>query len=140
MHAGSVALVLNPKTGHVSPQYHVVFNNNFTTVQHMRDGTLPPSWQDMCQRSSESATNEAFDLVDIWFEGRQNLRVQSRIPLLSFLINMVANPILPLIQLTRDLPSIKIVRERRRLQHNRTLNRLILEMHHPTKCLRFLRE
>ena len=24
-HAGSVALVLNPRTGHVSPQYHVVF-------------------------------------------------------------------------------------------------------------------
>ena len=24
-HAGNVALVLNPKTGHVSPQYHVFF-------------------------------------------------------------------------------------------------------------------
>ena len=42
MHAGSVALVLNPKTGHVSLQYHVVFDDNFTTVQHMRDGNLPP--------------------------------------------------------------------------------------------------
>ena len=69
MHAGSVALVLNPKTGHVSPQYHVVFDDNFTTVHHMRDGTLPPSWQDMCQRSIESANNEAFDLADIWFKG-----------------------------------------------------------------------
>ena len=69
MHAGSVALVFNPKTGHVSLQYHVVFDDNFTTVQHMKDGTLPPTWQDMCQQSSESATDEAFDLVDIWFKG-----------------------------------------------------------------------
>jgi hypothetical protein len=31
-HAGSVALVLNPRTGHVSPQFHVVFDDHFTTV------------------------------------------------------------------------------------------------------------
>ena len=30
-HAGSVALVYNPSTGHVSPQYHVVFDDDFTT-------------------------------------------------------------------------------------------------------------
>ena len=28
-HAGSVALVLNPRTGHVSPQYHLVFDDDF---------------------------------------------------------------------------------------------------------------
>ena len=28
-HAGSVALVFNLTTGHVSPQYHVVFDNDF---------------------------------------------------------------------------------------------------------------
>ena len=31
-HAGSVALVLNPTTGHVSPQFYVVFDDNFSTV------------------------------------------------------------------------------------------------------------
>jgi hypothetical protein len=31
-HTGSVALVYNPSTGHVSPQYHVVFDDDFTTV------------------------------------------------------------------------------------------------------------
>ena len=31
-HAGSVALVLNPKTGLVSPQYHVHFDDFFETV------------------------------------------------------------------------------------------------------------
>ena len=32
-HARSVALVLNPRTGHVSPQFHVKFDNFFETVQ-----------------------------------------------------------------------------------------------------------
>ena len=31
-HAGSVALVWNPTTVQISPQYHVVFNNEFSTV------------------------------------------------------------------------------------------------------------
>jgi len=35
-HAGSVALVLNPKTLHVSPQYHVYFDDNFSTVPYIR--------------------------------------------------------------------------------------------------------
>ena len=33
-HARSVALVLNPRTGHVSPQFHVKFDDFFETVQH----------------------------------------------------------------------------------------------------------
>ena len=34
-HAGSVALVINPKTEHVSPQYHVVLDDDFTTVPYL---------------------------------------------------------------------------------------------------------
>ncbi len=32
-HASNIALILNPKIGHVSPQFHVVFDDDFTTVQ-----------------------------------------------------------------------------------------------------------
>ena len=42
-HAGSVALVLNPATGHVSPQFHVVFDDEFSTVPFMREVTIPPN-------------------------------------------------------------------------------------------------
>ena len=34
-HARSEALVLNPRTGHVSPQFHVKFDDLFETVQRM---------------------------------------------------------------------------------------------------------
>ena len=30
-HAGSVALIWNPETTHVSPQYHIVLDEGFTT-------------------------------------------------------------------------------------------------------------
>ena len=39
-HTGSVDLVLNTKTGHVYPQYYVVFEDTLTTVEHMRKGTV----------------------------------------------------------------------------------------------------
>ena len=40
-HAGSVYLVLNTRTGNVSPQYHGVFDYKLSTVKHMRKGTVP---------------------------------------------------------------------------------------------------
>ena len=39
--AGSLDLALNTRTGHVHPQYHVVFDNTFSTVEHMRNVTVP---------------------------------------------------------------------------------------------------
>ena len=43
-HAGSVALVLNLRTGLVSPQYHVVIDDDFLTVPSLRAGTVPSNW------------------------------------------------------------------------------------------------
>ena len=68
IHAGSVALVLNPKTGHVSPQFHIVFYDTFSTVSHMREETIPPTWEHMCKNATELATDEAFDLAEIWLK------------------------------------------------------------------------
>ena len=43
-HARSVALVLNPRTGHVSPQFHVKFDDFFETVQSKdTDLDAPPN-------------------------------------------------------------------------------------------------
>ena len=44
-HAGSVALVWNPTTARVSPQYHVVFDNDFTTVLYMSCSS--PRWDNL---------------------------------------------------------------------------------------------
>ena len=42
--AGNVALVLNPRTLYISCQYHVVFDDEFTTVPFLRYGDVPPHW------------------------------------------------------------------------------------------------
>jgi hypothetical protein len=41
-HAGSVALILNPWTGRVSPQFHVVFDDHFKTVPFVDKNEVPP--------------------------------------------------------------------------------------------------
>ena len=65
-HAGSVALVLNPRTLHVSPQYHVVFDDNFSTVPYMRTGEIPDHWSKLVEDNSESTTDKQFELANIW--------------------------------------------------------------------------
>jgi hypothetical protein len=45
-HSRKVALVLNLRTGHVSPQFHVMFDDLFETIQPSSGNALPASlWQ-----------------------------------------------------------------------------------------------
>ena len=53
IHVSSVALVFNPVTGLVSPAYHVVFDDNFSTVPYMQNASVPPMWEQLVQTSSE---------------------------------------------------------------------------------------
>ena len=70
-HAGNVALVWNPTTGQVRPQYHVVFDDDFTNVPYMEAGTLPPNWQELIKHSSEMATTEDVFNADTWLSDQQ---------------------------------------------------------------------
>ena len=65
-HAGSVSLVLNPRILHVSSQFHVVFDNEFTKVPFLRSGDVPPRWTQLVQFCTESSTDEAYDLATQW--------------------------------------------------------------------------
>ena len=52
-HASNVALVLNLDMGLVSPQYHVVFDDDFSTVDFLRSGKEPSNWSDLCKFHTE---------------------------------------------------------------------------------------
>jgi hypothetical protein len=52
-HAANVALIFNPCTGHVSPQFHVIFDDDFTTVPYLCTATIPPYWADLICASSK---------------------------------------------------------------------------------------
>lgn len=43
-HGSKVPLILNPLIGHISPQFHVVFNDSFITVSSIHDIDKPPSF------------------------------------------------------------------------------------------------
>ena len=52
----------------MSPQYHVVFDDTFSTVPYMDAGTVPPHWEDLLKHSSKKATDEEFSLAKDWME------------------------------------------------------------------------
>ena len=60
--AVSIALVLNPATGNISPQFHVAFYDEFSTVSFMMEGTIPPNWTDLLKFNSKSGVPENVDL------------------------------------------------------------------------------
>ena len=66
-----MALVWNPTTGRVSPQYHVVLDVDFTNVLYMEAGTLPPNWQEIIEHSPEKATTEDVSKVDTWLSDKK---------------------------------------------------------------------
>ena len=68
-----MALVWNPTTGRVSPQYHVLFEDDFTTVPYMEAGALPPKWEDLVEHSCEAATAEEIELTDSWLSAVANV-------------------------------------------------------------------
>ena len=68
-HAGSVALVMNLKTGLVSPQFHLMFDDNFETVPHIRAGTVPDNWADLVTNSRKNNTEGFYDITKTWFDG-----------------------------------------------------------------------
>jgi hypothetical protein len=52
----------------VSPQYHVIFNDTFSTAPYMDAGTVPPHWEDLLKHSSKKATDEEFSLAEDWMD------------------------------------------------------------------------
>jgi hypothetical protein len=56
LHARSVALILTPLTGYVSPQFHLVFDPTFPTFSDKYGNQPPPSlWQAKCEFTRTSA-------------------------------------------------------------------------------------
>ena len=73
-HSGNVALVLNLRTGHISPQYHVVFDDEFSTVAYLENDNAPPNWKLLCESSREDVTDGEYKLAETWFESEHTER------------------------------------------------------------------
>ena len=58
-----MSLVLNTIIGKISPKYHVVFYNTFSTVDHISKGTVPVNYKNLVEEHSEISTKENFTLA-----------------------------------------------------------------------------
>jgi len=65
-HARSIALIFNLQIGHVSLQYHVIFDDVFTTAPHMWAGTKPPNWKTLVELNVGLAMEKDFELASAW--------------------------------------------------------------------------
>ena len=62
-HSLDVALVFNPSTRFVSPQYNLVFDDDFSTLEFVRKQAHPPHWSTLVCEVLQLATDNFF-LVD----------------------------------------------------------------------------
>ncbi len=70
-HAFSIPLVLSTTTGLVSPQFHVVFNDHFPTMDCLKTNKLPTHWSTLLTTSTSKLVDNDFNstkFVDAsWF-------------------------------------------------------------------------
>ena len=76
IHAGNVSLILNLCTGHASPQFHVVFDETFSTVPLLKNISIPASWKFICENNRELATYEDFNLAELWSKSERESGVK----------------------------------------------------------------
>ena len=68
---------MNPKTGLMSPQFHLVFDYNFETVPHLCAGTVPGNCADLVTNSREKSTEGFYDIKKTWFDGEVDITADS---------------------------------------------------------------
>ena len=70
-HAGSVALILNINTLHVSPQFHVTYDDLFSTVPYLALSDVPPNWAKLVKQSEMTLENDD-NLAKTWMDSQMN--------------------------------------------------------------------
>jgi hypothetical protein len=65
-HASSVPLVYSTTTGLVSPQYHVVFDDKFTTINCLHTNKIPDNWPQLFTSSAISYVDEDFTKTNFY--------------------------------------------------------------------------
>jgi hypothetical protein len=63
LHSSEVPLVLNLQTGSITPQYHIVFDDHFSTVSSVEREINPPDhWADLCLEDAMSVPTDSSPL------------------------------------------------------------------------------
>ena len=63
---------MNLSTGLTSPQYHVTFDDEFTTVPYLTSNNPPPNWIRLIKTATERATDDNETLSQKWLSSSTN--------------------------------------------------------------------
>ena len=63
-HASNVALIYNVSTGYVSPQYHVVYDNDFTSVERKSDSEMRATWDTLFKTNRDVPPDDYMEVDD----------------------------------------------------------------------------
>jgi hypothetical protein len=75
-HAFNVGLIMNPRMGHVLPQFHIVCDDDFMTVPYLRTAAVSPHCAELVKISShlevyterQEWTWQSLPEIDIWIQ------------------------------------------------------------------------
>ena len=76
-HDLSTSLVMNASTGLISPQFHCIFDDSFTTVASIRNGHEPPNWNNLARHSHSYTHKPDFTKTNLW---KMNASPKTSIP------------------------------------------------------------
>ena len=80
VHAENIGLVRNLTTGYISPQYHLVYDDDFETVYSSLDTEPPDVWEDLCvfHRFETVFDEHAPTLADEWLTPEERVHDVAR--------------------------------------------------------------
>jgi hypothetical protein len=84
-HATNVGCVLNMKTKSITPQFHVVYDDWFSTIA-ADEPTPPPNWADLIESASEHVLGDpdrAPELHEEWMDAAELVKHQERLKMRS---------------------------------------------------------
>jgi hypothetical protein len=82
-HASTVPLVLSTTIGLVSPQFHVIFDDQFTTTESLHTNKIPTNWPSLLSTSSISYVDEDLTKTKFYSSQWQPSNITQTTPLSS---------------------------------------------------------
>ena len=110
VHSSDVPLILNLRTGHISPQYHVVFDDQFSTVASRPSDKDPPTWWNTVDLEENSLripleNDSPLRFLDKDWLSPEELEIRSRENVRQTALRQVAEPTSPGLTPDVTLPS-----------------------------------
>ena len=67
----------------MSPQHHLVFDDEFTTIQYLSSTDIPPQWLALVKNSSDKTPKGDYTLAETWFNHTSEEESENKEPIIQ---------------------------------------------------------